>query len=102
MSKNPDADAFLDAAQRAWTKRVADMPDEQAALVTMFSAWLRLKELGWSEAIHCPKDGTHFLAIEAGSMGAHDCSYHDTADGPWWVYDGDIWPSHPILWKKYP
>lgn len=98
-----EADAIFVAADRAKKKRAEDMPDEKAALHAMFEAWYRLKELGWSEAMYCPKDGTHFQAIEAGSTGIHDCNYiGEWASGSFWLYDGDIWPSHPILFKNYP
>lgn len=98
-----EADAIWEAAEKARADRVARMPDEQAALRVMFDAWLRLKEFGWSEAIYCPKDGSHFQAIEVGSTGIHDCSYEgDWPKGSWWFYDGDVWPARPILFKLYP
>lgn len=76
------------------------MPDEQAALNVLFGAWLRLKELGWQEAEYCPKDGSEFKVIEAGSTGFHDCVYlGEWPTGGWWVHDGDTYPSRPILWK---
>lgn len=95
-----EADAILDACEKAKADREQRMPDEQAAIRAMFDAWQRLKELGWREAIYCPKDGTHFQSIEPGSTGIHDCSYEgEWPKGSWWVYDGDIWPSHPCLFK---
>lgn len=98
-----EAAKTLEAIDKAKAKRAADMPDEKAALNTMFYGWYRLKELGWSEAIYCPKDGTHFQAIEAGSTGIHDCNYiGEWPDGTWWLYDGDICPSRPVLFKLYP
>ncbi len=99
-----EADALWDAAMAAKAKRAADMPDEQAALRAMCEAFQRLKELGWSEAMYCPKDGSGFKAIEPGSSGIHDCHYQgEWASGSWWVEDaGDMWPSHPCLFKLYP
>lgn len=84
--------------------RAALMPTEGEALAVMFSAYQRLKELGWSEAIYCPKDGSVFDAIEAGSTGIHPCSYNgEWPKGTWWVHEeGDLWPSRPILWRKRP
>src|SRR5690606_6442320 len=83
--------------------REALMPDEKTALQLFFDAWLRLKDLGWSEAVYCPKDGSHFQVIEAGSTGIHDCSYSgEWPKGSWWVYDGDVWPSRPVLYRLYP
>ena len=98
-----EADAMWERAKVQKAKRAADMPTEQDAINAMFDAWLRLKELGWSEASYCPKDGTHFQAIESGSTGIHDCSYEgEWPTGTWWLYDGDVWPSRPCLYKLYP
>lgn len=98
-----EAAALWEACEAAKKKRAEDMPDEQAALRVMMNAYTRLKELGWREAIYCPKDGSHFQAIEAGSTGVHDCAYEgEWPKGSWWVYDGDVWPSRPILFKLYP
>jgi hypothetical protein len=82
-------------------KRAADMPTEQDAIKAMFSAWLRLKELGWKEAIYCPKDGSTFKAIEPGSTGIFDCSYEgEWPKGSWWCYaNNDVYPSRPTLFK---
>lgn len=84
--------------------RAARFPDEKSAINGMFDAFDRLRELGWREAIYCPKDGTEFQAIEAGSTGIHRCHYQgEWPTGSWWVAaDGDLWPSHPILFRLYP
>lgn len=88
----------IDARKAA---RAAKMPDTEAALRQMFEAWLRLKELGWNQAMYCPKDGSEFAAIEAGSTGVFDCHYSGKwPTGSWWISDGgDLWPSSPILWR---
>ena len=70
-----EADAIFAAADKAIKDRAERMPDERSAILAMQSAYTRLEELGWSDAIYCPKDGSHFQAIEAGSTGIHDCSY---------------------------
>ena len=94
------AEKLLQDAKVAKQKRSEDMPTESDALRAMFQAYQRLRELGWRDAIYCPKDGSHFNAIEAGSTGIHDCSYDgEWPKGRWWIYDGDIWPSRPILFK---
>lgn len=98
-----EANALWEACEAAKKKRTEDMPDEQSALRVMMSAYTRLTELGWRSASYCPKDGSHFQAIEAGSTGIHDCSYEgEWPKGSWWLYDGDVWPSRPILFKLYP
>lgn len=85
-------------------ERAVRLPDEKACLSAMMEAFIRLKELGWSDAIYCPKDGSSFQVIEAGSTGIFDCHYEGAwPKGTWWVADeGDLWPSRPILFRKYP
>jgi hypothetical protein len=77
---------------------------EIALLKEMFDKYQGLKSLGWSDAIYCPKDGTRFLAIEAGSTGVNPCYYQgEWPNGKWWTEaSGDLWPSRPILWKPMP
>lgn len=77
---------------------------EVTHLKTMFEAYQALKACGWKEAMYCPKDGTRFLAIEAGSTGVHVCYYQgEWPDGHWWIEAaGDPWPARPILWKAMP
>ncbi len=96
-----EADDIWAACEAAREKRAADMPDETAALRSLFEAYQRLNELGWRDAIYCPKDGTLFKAIEAGSTGVHDCHYSGKwPEGHWWILaEGDAWPSRPILFK---
>lgn len=91
--------ASVDAAK---AQRAEEMPDEAAALQVLFRAYQRLQELGFSDAIYCPKDGTVFDVIEAGSTGIHDCTYEgEWPRGRWWVLaDGDMWPSRPILYRR--
>jgi len=90
--------AEFEAAEKA---RAVAMPDEKTALMVMFSAYQRLKELGFREAIYCPKDGTLFDAIEAGSTGIGTCNYYgEWPAGGWHMHEaGDLWPSNPILWR---
>ena len=82
-------------------KREQLMPDEKTALRLMTDAFFRLKELGWRDAMYCPKDGTHFDAIEGGSSGIHDCNYQgEWPAGSWWIFaEGDQWSAHPILFR---
>lgn len=98
-----EAEALSASVDAAQAKREAAMPDEQSAIKHMWDGWYRLKDFGWREAVYCPKDGSHFQAIEAGSTGIHDCNYQgEWPNGSWWLYDGDVWPSRPILFKLYP
>ena len=93
--------ALWATAEAEEAARAAAMPTEQDAINAMFSAHLRLRDLGWREAIYCPKDGSEFDVIEAGSTGIHRCHYSgEWPDGHWWVADdGDLWPSRPVLYR---
>ena len=77
------------------------MPDEKTAIAMFFEAWQRLKELGWQEAQYCPKDGSTFDAIEAGSTVIHRCHYEGQwPTGTYWVESHfDLYPSRPVLWR---
>jgi len=105
-----------EVSQEEWDKIMANikeekaerarlMPDETAALEQIRRAMERLKDLGFKDAVYCPKDGSLFDSIEAGSTGIHATTYEgDWPDGKWWIYtEGDIYPSRPIMWrpKKY-
>lgn len=99
-----EANALMAAVDAAQEDRAKRMPDEQSAIKAMFQAWYRLKEMGWSEAMYCPKDGSAFQVIEAGSTGIFECRYRGKwPTGSFDVYNhNDIWPSHPVLFKRYP
>jgi hypothetical protein len=102
--RRDEADALWARCEAAQKKREADMPDEQAAIDVMGQAHERLRELGWREAIYCPKDGSSFRVIETGSTGIHRAHYSgEWPKGSWWIEaDGDLWPSRPCLFKLYP
>lgn len=94
---------------RMWdeaSKREKDWREqgEIPLLKKMHDACAGLKACGWREIQYCPKDGTRFLAIEAGSAGIHPCSYRgEWPNGTWWTEaHGDLWPSRPILFKSMP
>lgn len=96
-----EAKELWDKAEAAQAKRQQDMPKETHAILIMSEAYQRLMELGWKPAIYCPKDGTVFEVIEAGSTGIFDCHYGgEWPKGTWWTHDGgDLWPSRPILFR---
>lgn len=89
------------AAEEARALRASAMPTEQDAIRAMWGAYQRLKELGWNDAMYCPKDGTVFRSVHPASTGVHDASYEGRwPDGSFWVYEaGDIWPANPVLFK---
>lgn len=97
--RRSEAEALWDSAVAAKAKRAVDMPTEQDAINTLWSAYQRLKELDWNDAIYCPKDGSSFDVIEAGSTGIHSCVYvGDWPDGMWLINGDD--PSRPILYRR--
>jgi len=75
--------------------------EERVLLGEMFTRYEALKKLGWQDIIYCPKDGSEFLSISAGSPGVHRCHYDgEWPKGFWWISEaGDMRPAHPILWK---
>lgn len=96
-----EAEALLASVEADDKRRAEAMPDEAAALAHMFDGWVRLKEFGWRDAIYCPKDGSVFEVIEAGSTGIYDCVYEgEWPKGSWWILsEGDMCPSRPILFR---
>jgi hypothetical protein len=96
-----DAEKLWQQADASQKARAAKYPTEQSAIDAISDAVDRLKELGWKEPMYCPKDGRVFSVIEAGSTGIHDCVYMGSwPDGSWNILaDGDVWPSHPTLFK---
>lgn len=101
-----EAKAIWESIEAAGVARAVKLPDQQSAIDAMMEAWVRLKELGWRDAIYCPKDGSRFQVIECGSTGVFDCSYSGKwPDGYWMTADGgDCYPSSrpPTLFKLYP
>lgn len=95
------AAALFERVETRRADRERAMPTEQDAIRLMFEAWQRLKELGWREAVYCPKDGSTFDAIEPGSTGIHTCHYQGNwPTGGWWLHDAeDLYPSRPMLWR---
>lgn len=100
-----EADTIMACIERSKAERVALMPDERSAIHAMFYAYIRLKELGWDDAVYCPKDGSSFNVIEPGSTGIHPCHYEgEWPNGTWWIEedDGDSSSSRPVLFKRRP
>ena len=96
-----EAEALIAASDREIQRRADEMPDEGSAIIKMFDAYQRLRELGWKDACYCPKDGSVFAVIEAGSGGVHQCVYFgEWPTGHYMTLEGgDLWPSRPTLFK---
>lgn len=99
-----DVTAVLARIERRQMASAEAMPTDDAALQVMFAAFERLRALGWREAMYCPKGGTVFDSISAGSTGIHPCHYDgEWPKGSYWVNDGgDLWPANPILFRPRP
>ena len=101
--RKSEADAIWAAVEKEREERAAQLPDMDACLKMLGRLHSRLTDLGWRDAIYCPKDGSAFQVIEFGSTGIHTAHYEGKwPDGTWWVHDPenrDMWPSRPILFK---
>ena len=99
MLSKEEAEAIWKAAEEEEKQREKLMPTTEEALDVLHSAKERLRKLGWSDGIYCPKDGSDFAVIEYGSTGIFYGNYH----GEWpegSIYYCDSF-THPkgILWK---
>lgn len=99
-----EAKALWEACEAEQKKVETDLPTAESAVQALSRAFHRLKDFGWREAIYCPKDGSEFEVIEAGSTGIHRCRYDGKwPTGGWWILsDGDLCPSRPILFRLLP
>lgn len=92
-----EADAIWKSIEAEKAKCAADMPTEEDAARVMWSAYQRLKELGWRETRYGPTNQNVRL-IEPGSSGIHTGSrWQEWPEKTWWI-DND-WPSTPCLFK---
>lgn len=93
--------AAWDAIGKEDKMRKEKMPTEESAIKALFHAYERLKDFGYNDAVYCPKDGSTFETLEAGSTRAFKCTYDgEWPKGTYWAQsDGDIFPSRPILWR---
>lgn len=103
--RQSEADALWRSIQDEKAKRAEAMPTEQDAVRAMWSAYQRLRELGWREAHYAPRDGRDLLFVEAGSTGIHRGHVDDPEPGllsprVWLHSSGDLWPSHPVLYRE--
>lgn len=100
------AKALWEASEAAQAKAKIDFPDEQTALREISRAMQRLRDFGWSDGIYCPKDGSEFEIIEAGSTGVFRCRYDgEWPDGMWMTFDDcDVYPSSrpPLMFRRLP
>lgn len=92
-----EATKIMASIEEAKREREELMPTEQDAAQMMWSAWYRLKELGWRETCYGPTNQMVKL-IEPGSSGIHEgIRWNEWPEKTWWI-DGD-YPSTPCLFK---
>ncbi len=91
-----EAKALWDAIERASAKRARRLPNTHAALAALSSANDRLRELGWGDSRHCPRDGSQFAVCEIGSTGIWRAFYSLE-----WIHYSDscVTPCRSTLWK---
>lgn len=104
MMREISFEELMRQAAHAKAQRAAAMPTEQDAIRAMNQAHQRLIELGYRDAVYCPKDGSTFLTVSPNSTGIHETVYWGTwPTGLWWILDaGDMWPARPVLFKQVP
>lgn len=95
------AEALWDAAMAEKARREKQYPTERECLTELCRIRSRLTDLGWRDAIYCPKDGSIFEAIEFGCTTIFDCWYvGQWPTGSWEMCDGeDLWSARPIAFR---
>jgi hypothetical protein len=95
------ADQLLAEIEREKEARARELPTIEDCLRMNVKLHQRMRELGWRDAIYCPKDGTEFDAIEFGCGAAGTCHYDgEWPKGSWWMHsEGDLWSSLPVMFK---
>lgn len=97
--KRSDAEKIMRAVEANEDRKAKMMPTSFEAVHLMFDAYDRLRQLGWSSGIYCPKDGTSFAIIEHGSTGVFTGSYYGKwPDGKIIAEDCVLSPDG-LLWK---
>ncbi len=94
-----EAAAIWDSCERAKEKRIADMPDFDKAIGALHNAKTRLGELGWRDAVYCPKNGSSFAIIEYGSTGIFTASYYGKWPEGHLIYDDCVGHPKGCMWK---
>ena len=92
----------IEQANRTRSERAELMPTEKDAMLVVWAGIQRLRDLGWKDAIYCPKENGHrSLFWEAGCVGSAPGYYHgEWPNGTWFMEDaGDLWPSRPTLYR---
>jgi hypothetical protein len=70
---------------------------DKSPIARLFCAWHDLRCEGWNPMLSAPT-GIRVQLIEIGSTGIHEGYF----DNGWWIEDGDLYPSHPVLWRHIP
>jgi hypothetical protein len=98
MNPQPNLESLWESVERKQKQRAEMMPDEEAAIRLMFEAYIRLKELGWNDICYANKSQGSVNVITPGCTGTGPARFMEPC---WWAEEaGDLWPCHPILFKK--
>lgn len=82
------------------TRRIAEeMPTPFDALGRICDGRERLRQLGWSDGIYCPKDGTQFAVIEWGSTGVFEAFYSGAWPDGHVIYEDCVGNPSGMMWK---
>lgn len=94
-----EAKALWEQAEAIRNKADADMPTTHHALGAISTAKDRLRRFGWSDGVHCPKDGSEFAVIEFGSTGIFSAFYSGTWPDGFLNYAGCVGRPGNMMWK---
>jgi hypothetical protein len=95
-----EAKRLWEDAERATAQAAMDMPAAGDAMAAISRAKERLRKLGWSDGIYCPKDGSTFAIIEFGSTGIFQGFYSGTWPDGDLHYCGCVSDPHGTMWKS--
>ncbi len=96
-----DAHEILRSHEAQKAARAEQLPTEYDCFRVLNQAFIRLEELGWRNAVYCPKNGDAFLAVEGHHSKPFRCMYMgDWPDGGWWELEtGELYPARPTIFK---
>jgi len=94
-----EAKALWEAVMAAKAKDEAMMPDSAAAILLLSRAKERLRDLGWRDAIYCPKDGSDFAVMQFGSTGVFRATYIGEWPDGYLHFDDCASRPQGCLWK---
>lgn len=80
-------------------RKASLMPTSFEAVCLMHDAYDRLRQLGWSSGVYCPKDGSEFAVIEHGSTGIFTGRYSGEWPEGYIICEDCVEHPEGIMWK---